>query len=40
MPSITSEMVAILDEDSRPSDDWAQAALGLLGDPTVGAVPT
>jgi glycosyltransferase involved in cell wall biosynthesis len=38
MPSITTEVVAILDEDSRPRDDWAQAALALLGDPTVGAV--
>ena len=38
MPSIDSDVVAILDADSRPRDDWAQAALGLLGDPTVGAV--
>lgn len=33
-----SDVVALLDERARPSDSWAESALRLFGDPTVGAV--
>ena len=36
--SIPSDVVAFIDQDARPSDGWAGSALGLFGDPTVGAV--
>ena len=38
MPSIDTDVVAVIDEGARPRDGWAHAALGLLGDPSVGAV--
>jgi hypothetical protein len=35
---VTSDVVAFVDEDARPSDGWAWSALALMGDATVGAV--
>ena len=35
---VPSEVVAFVDQDARPSDGWAAAALSLFGDPSVGGV--
>ena len=35
---VTTEVAAFVDQDARPSDAWAQAALSLMGDAHVGAV--